>query len=766
LSVSSSPGALPAPSGAAGATTPAASAKHGSADHTSVELGRWQSALASIFARPYLLLTVVLAAVMAPAWVTASALVVGGDVLLIHYPWFVLWRDALAAGTFPLWNPYTFSGIPAFATLQAGYGYPPHWLLTPLPAMLAINWLVALHVILAGLGAAWCAGRLGATREGQVLAGLTYALGSAMVARMWAGHLSFLEANAWLPLATGLAIDIRARRRVLLLAVVVALMTLAGQPEVVIFALWWLPLWAAGAALKAGPHAVVPAVGRIVLAMALGGGLAAFQMLPVLDVLAISNRQTRMDWDFRTAASLPPWHLMGMFAPLTFGDPRADYWPGPLYEWHERLLYVGTVPLLAAAFVGRRWRLLCWGAVAVAVALAFGGYAPWYPLAEWLPGYTSLRIPSKHLTLAALGLAIAAGVGLERLRGGRVAAAALGLAVLVAGAAWTIALWVQPVADWSGGADLLSGSSRRLLAAGPGPGLAASLLMLVLAALALGIRGAQPRRAALVALAAVELIVVLQPFRRQWADPAEIVARGASLQAYERAAILGEAGPVLGNYGPVLRVQQPGGYVSLFSGEYMTLVTGRSNAKVQIDIERDAVPILYLLGYSAVIERRGSRETVLPLSPPRAWVAHCSWPGGARQVRAPDFPRQSCITRAGTTAPDAIVDPGPARIVAEGAGWLTVDAEGPGWLVTTQPWYPGWSAEADGRPLAVEAVDGALVGVSLPPAAHRVTVRYWPGGLTRGLLVTGLAVLVLAGLWWLGRSIRPGRSAWHSLASF
>jgi len=51
-----------------------------------------------------------------------------------------------------------------------------------------------------------------------VLAGLSYALGSAMVARMWAGHLSFLEANAWLPLATGLALEMSTRRRMVLLA--------------------------------------------------------------------------------------------------------------------------------------------------------------------------------------------------------------------------------------------------------------------------------------------------------------------------------------------------------------------------------------------------------------------------------------------------------------------------------------------------------------------------------------------------------------------
>ena len=79
-----------------------------------------------------------------------------------------------------------------------------------------------------------------------------------------------------------------------------------------------------------------------------------------------------------------------------------------------------------------------------------------------------------------------------------------------------------------------------------------------------------------------------------------------------------------------------------------------------------------------------------------------------RQVREAGFPLQTCITRAGATTRDALTDPGPAQIVAEGAGWLTVDAEGPGWLVTTQPWYPGWTAEIDSRPV-FDAADGQPV---------------------------------------------------------
>src|SRR5262245_60151666 len=132
---------------------------------------RLRLALAAVWVWPYGALAFLLAIVVWPAWVTTDRLVIGGDTLIIHYPWFVLWRVALAAGDFPFWNPYSSSGIPAFATLQAGYGYPPHWVLTWMPPITAINWLIGLHMLLAGLGAAWCARQLGASREGQFLAG-------------------------------------------------------------------------------------------------------------------------------------------------------------------------------------------------------------------------------------------------------------------------------------------------------------------------------------------------------------------------------------------------------------------------------------------------------------------------------------------------------------------------------------------------------------------------------------------------------------------
>ena len=685
---------------------------------------------------PYGVLVVLLVGVMWPAWSTRDQIVVGSDVLAINYPFLVLWRDALAAGEFPFWNPYTLSGSPAFADLHAGFAYPFTIALTWLPPIVAANWTLGLHVLLAGLGAAWCARRLGSTANGQLLAGAAYALGSATTARLWAGQLGFLEAGAWLPWAAGVAVSMRNTRSIALLALVVGLMALAGLPELLIFSIWWLPLWAAlaAAAIVACPagawrraHVALQAAVRTALGVGLGFGLAAFQLVPAVVVLSVSNRASGMSWDFQTMTSLPPWHLLTLLAPLVFGDPRQNYWPGADFEWHERLLYVGVVPLMAAVVLPTRWRWLCWGTALLAVALAFGRYMPWYAWTQVLPGYSSFRIPSKHLALAALSLAIAAGLGVERLRGRRVALAGLACA-----------------------AALLLASLASRAYGGNGELATQPLQVASLASFLAGLACLLPPRwssTALLAIAVVELTIVLQPFRLAPQDPRNILYQAYGIRDFQRAAIIGAWDVNVGNYGPVLHITQPTGYTALFSSGYATLMTGSPDPDVFIRVGSVDNPALAVLGYQAVFDNDARQLTVLQPSPPRVWVARCAWPSGADTVRDSTFPRQGCVTRSASHERDTPAAPGPARVTAEGNSWLQVSAEGPGWLMSGEPFYPGWTAEVDGEGTTVEVLDGAVVGVPVAAGSHIVTLRYVPGGLTLGLILTAAASLALVGLW-------------------
>jgi hypothetical protein len=80
-------------------------------------------------------------------------------------------------------------------------------------------------------------------------------------------------------------------------------------------------------------------------------------------------------------------------------------------------------------------------------------------------------------------------------------------------------------------------------------------------------------------------------------------------------------------------------------------------------------------------------------------------------------------------------------------------------LVVSQNFADGWKAKIDGEPAPIVPVDGALIGVFVPPGDHTVTLEYLPRTFVAGAGVTGVA-LVAAGVALVrppGRRRRPGR---------
>jgi hypothetical protein len=245
-----------------------------------------------------------------------------------------------------------------------------------------------------------------------------------------------------------------------------------------------------------------------------------------------------------------------------------------------------------------------------------------------------------------------------------------------------------------------------------------------------------------VALATLDLVLLLQPYRINLADPDIILAEAQPLRGQARAAWVGGNGAMLANYGPLLRVTLPDGYSALANNDYANLLTGADQPMI-IEAESADNPALPLLGYSTIVDSRQHTVNVVAPPPPRAWVARCVWPGDALEVRKPGFPRNACVARKSATAREQPATAAPANLLAERSGWQTLAAEGPGWLVTTEPWYPGWTASIDGRPAQIEPVDGTLVGVELPTGAHTISISYRPAGLELGLLISLFSACVL-----------------------
>src|SRR5437899_12616194 len=74
--------------------------------------------------------------------------------------------DALRAGRVPEWNDLIGFGTQFAASSANGVTYPPLWLVAALPLPLSMDLVMALHVLLSGIGTALFARRLGANAVG------------------------------------------------------------------------------------------------------------------------------------------------------------------------------------------------------------------------------------------------------------------------------------------------------------------------------------------------------------------------------------------------------------------------------------------------------------------------------------------------------------------------------------------------------------------------------------------------------------------------
>lgn len=91
----------------------------------------------------------------------------------------------------------------------------------------------------------------------------------------------------------------------------------------------------------------------------------------------------------------------------------------------------------------------------------------------------------------------------------------------------------------------------------------------------------------------------------------------------------------------------------------------------------------------------------------------------------------------------------------------TVQAEKEGeWLFLPVEYQQGMTAWCNGAPAEVRQVLGAFTAIRLTEGENQVVLSVWPSGLTAGILLTGIGLLLLT-LWWFARKKRwLKRGAW------
>ncbi len=639
----------------------------------------------------------------------------------------------LRRGHLPLWDPHPYCGVPFFANLQAQLWYPPSLitiLLSGFPTgrkmLLAMEWHVAAHVFLGGVGVYWLLRRIGAARAAATLGGTIYQLGAYFAS---VAGLGPTDSAAWMPLAW-LAVFVLKDgfrwRWTALLAFFLSMATLGGFPAATAVVLGSSILLAL--LLLVFRRSVSSLAGSVPAALVLASLVAAVQLIPSIQVARLGESAHRgVDNQLRAGAPLAS--LITLVRPNYFHELDMDGYKeadNPAF----RFLYCGLpgLALGVAALALRRDRLTAIFALLTLAALLWtlGSSTPVAPAVyRWLPNAVRAPIYVEFTKSAfVLGLAVLAGLGMNsvpQLRQGwlgvaLVAVAAADLIAVSSGRRLNTGTYLsEPIVspeEFEGSAETLSGLRRLTDTAYPpwrieSVGDSRNWTRCVNVAGVFTPRGDEP----------FYLKRVLHV--RQLFCPALPWDRGCEADALR------------------------------------SLVLDFLNVRYVISwgdipppaVRKAALPVAARLPGHTLYER--------PAPLPRFFlVGRVKHSGGLEEslqsMQASDFnPRETAIVeglKGWVDSPAAghvdVLDYKPESIR------LRTESSTPALLVSSEAHYPGWQAYVDGLEQPIQMTNGAYRGLVVPAGRHTVEMRFRPVILWYSAAISLAALCLLV---WMAR---------------
>ena len=394
-------------------------------------------------------------------------------------PYFIpprfFWVESIKHGSFPLWNPYQFSGHPFFANPQHAILYPLNSLFFLLPFDIAFNAIIILHFFLGGLFTYLLLKDLKVNSTGALISGLIFMLSGYLLSVH--SLLTILLSSIWTPfimLFFRRAVISPGFKNEILTAIFITLSFLGGGIEIVygnFFVLLFMAIFSSiivpHSSVKEGvgePLSGLPGFGRLQRAaptrFVLGTifyrvrslfiisilflFLSAIQLFPFVELFHHSIRGNGISYQEATTWSFAPKDILLFFLPDAYGYflDMKKYWVSQCWF---KTLYTGGLPFILsviffifgnpvgeplsglpqeAATEGRhysissfhRGRRLFIILILFSLFLSLGKYNPLYTLVfKYVPFFNGIRYPAKFLYIFILVLSITAGLGFQSL---------------------------------------------------------------------------------------------------------------------------------------------------------------------------------------------------------------------------------------------------------------------------------------------------------------------------------------------------------------
>ena len=266
------------------------------------------------------------------------------DFIEQYYPGKFMASVMLSKGIFPFWNPYIFSGMPFFADLQIALMYPFNLILTLFVkneklSALAIQNSIIFHYLIASVFSYYLARKLNIQGIFAFMFSVIFTYSSYMIVHMI--HMPLVEAAVWLPAVLFLWLKFGETTNYiysLLAGLAMAICILAGYPQVPFFNFFFLAvyiLFTVILSIKSGNYKIIKYsfTGFLIIGV-FTFGLTAFQLLPTLEFIGLSNRAT-FDYNFAKQGSMHIYDYITLVIPKFFGVWSGNDKIGDIQYWSK-----------------------------------------------------------------------------------------------------------------------------------------------------------------------------------------------------------------------------------------------------------------------------------------------------------------------------------------------------------------------------------------------------------------------------------------------
>lgn len=353
---------------------------------------------------------------------------------------------ALEYGSFPLWIPVHFSGLPnidATHSIQLNLFCFLYYIL-PLP--LAFNLFMYIHFFFAGFFMYLFAKEINLKKEGAFLAGLMFMFSGVLISHLFVGHMAKIVSWSHVPLLlflTKRGVERRELKPFLIMSIVMGHQFLGGHTQMSFYSTLLIGVFALFALYHFKEKGNTPADWLIkpglkfLLSIVLAVMIYSVQLLPsYLYTQKYSERSGGTSYEFSTSWSFAPIELPGIVIRDPFGyawpwtinmakternkdsfaKPFVPYW-GPM---PQRLTgdYLGVLPfilvIIGITFNRNRYSWFFIISAIVTLLLSLGKYTPLYWLAyKFVFGFSYFRVPSSIFALTVLCFSLLAGKGVD-----------------------------------------------------------------------------------------------------------------------------------------------------------------------------------------------------------------------------------------------------------------------------------------------------------------------------------------------------------------